>query len=291
VVQPFEPLTENQGGDQIMIRTVCLSALLLAAAVVGAEALAYDKEGAPPPRTAFSTDQSDLWWNPNESGWGMQLVQQDNTIFATVFIYGSDGRPTWVTATINPVGTLTWSGALFATTGPWFGGPFNPAEVGVRPVGTLTFSAINTALGTVTYSIDGITVTKQVQRQLLKYENYNGSFVTAVNLTQSGCFLTSANGQFSGAMTINISQSTTSMAMTWIFPTGASCVYTGSYRQFGHIGQFDGPYSCSTGEIGSMSFIEMTNRIGMMSGRVSGHSTNNGCQYSGRFTGLDPGRH
>lgn len=243
-----------------------------------------------PPKSSFSTDQSDLWWNPSESGWGMQLVQQDSLIFATLFIYGLDGRPTWVVAQIDSVGGLTWSGPLFVTSGPWFGGNFNPNGVGVRQAGTMTFTAQNTAFGIVTYSIDGVTVTKQVQRQLLRYDNYNGSFVTAVNLTQSGCFLPTNNGFFNGAMVINISQAGTSMAMTWIFPAGQTCVYNGAYRQAGRIGQFDGSYSCSTGEVGSMSFIEMTNRLGMMSGRISGQSSNTGCQYTGRFTGLDPSR-
>ena len=31
--------------------------------------------------TAFSTDQSDLWWVPSESGWGMQLVHRGSLIF------------------------------------------------------------------------------------------------------------------------------------------------------------------------------------------------------------------
>lgn len=39
--------------------------------------------------TSYSTDSSDLWWNPNESGWGMQLVQQGSFVFATVFICGN----------------------------------------------------------------------------------------------------------------------------------------------------------------------------------------------------------
>ncbi len=70
---------------------------------------------------ATTTDYSDLWWVPAESGWGIQLVQEELTIFATMFVYDSNGQSTWYTATLSYVASLTWSGALYATTGPWFG--------------------------------------------------------------------------------------------------------------------------------------------------------------------------
>jgi hypothetical protein len=42
--------------------------------------------------TAYSTDQSDLWWNPNESGWGMQVVQTGSVIFVTMFVYDQNNN-------------------------------------------------------------------------------------------------------------------------------------------------------------------------------------------------------
>ena len=278
---------------QEWLTRICISFVLAAVAVLPVRAAlppAMDKVPGTPTKSSFSTDESDLWWNPNESGWGMQLVQQGSQIFATLFIYGADGTPTWVTAPLNSVGNYVWSGPLYVTAGPWFGAPFNPAAVGVRQVGTLTFSAPFVASGTVSCSIDGVAVTKQVQRQLFHYDDYNGSYVVAANITQKSCFLSSANGAFSGALAISVSHSGTSMAMTWVFSGGQTCVYSGSYAQSGRIGNFDGTYSCSTGELGHMTFLEMTNRVGMLSGRLNGQSTNIGCQYSGRFTGLDPSK-
>src|SRR5207253_24569 len=86
-------------------------------------------------RAASGADVSDLWWNPSESGWGMQLVQQATTVFATIFVYDTHGIPIWYTATLNflgvdPSGALSFSGDLYLTNGPWFGTvPFNPAQV------------------------------------------------------------------------------------------------------------------------------------------------------------------
>jgi hypothetical protein len=78
------------------------------------------------------------------------------------------------------------------------------------------------------------------------------------------------------------------MTMNWVFPDGTTCTYGGTYSQLGKFGTFNGPYSCSSGEVGTMRFFEMTNRVGMVSGRLRGSSSNIGCQYTGRFTGLDP---
>ena len=49
--------------------------------------------------TSFSTDQSDLYYIVAESGWGIQLVQRGSVIFATMFVYGPSGTPTWYVAT------------------------------------------------------------------------------------------------------------------------------------------------------------------------------------------------
>ena len=94
--------------------------------------------------TSFSNDQSDLWWNPDENGWGIQFVQRGATIFATMFVYDSARNPTWYVATMNGSaagGVLTFTGDLYATVGPWFGTvPYDPASFGATKVGTMTWT-------------------------------------------------------------------------------------------------------------------------------------------------------
>ena len=46
----------------------------------------------------FGTDFSDLWFNPAESGWGVNLNHQMDVIFATLFVYGPDGKAKWYVA-------------------------------------------------------------------------------------------------------------------------------------------------------------------------------------------------
>jgi hypothetical protein len=240
------------------------------------------------PKTSVTTDVSDLWWNPAESGWGLQLVQEHDFAFATIFVYGSDGRPTWFSGQLTVGSGTVFSGPLYVTSGPYFAGAFNPLNVGVRAVGNMTFSLTSVSTAQLQYTVDGLTVTKQIQRQTLRADSYNGSYFIALNLTQSGCFNPANNGVFSGALGITVSQTPTTMSMAWVFATNDVCTYSGSYSQAGKFGRFSGPFSCTSGETGSMTFFEMTNRIGMLSGRLQGTSNTVGCSYTGRFTGINP---
>jgi hypothetical protein len=54
---------------------------------------------------AAATDFTDIWFIPQESGWGVNIVQSDSFLFATFFIYGSDKAPTWYTALLTFDGT------------------------------------------------------------------------------------------------------------------------------------------------------------------------------------------
>ena len=77
-----------------------------------------------------------LWWaSPpgSESGWGINLAHQYNTIFASWFTYDANGKAWWLVMTAFPGAGLnanTYSGALYATTGPAFNAqPFDPSLV------------------------------------------------------------------------------------------------------------------------------------------------------------------
>ena len=44
----------------------------------------------------FGSDMTDLWWNANESGWGVTATHQGDVVFLTFFVYGMDNRPTFI---------------------------------------------------------------------------------------------------------------------------------------------------------------------------------------------------
>ncbi|HSN21095.1 MAG TPA: serine protease, partial [Usitatibacter sp.] len=115
---------------------------------------------------SFSDNFQDLWWNPAESGWGVNVTHHGDTLFATLFTYDRGGKPLWL---VMSDGERTsgggYAGTLYRTTGPAFdASPWRP--VSLVPVGTMSFSFSSGNSGTLTYSVDGVTVTKAIQRQV-----------------------------------------------------------------------------------------------------------------------------
>jgi len=113
-----------------------------------------------------------LWWaSPagSESGWGVNLTQQGDIIFATWFTYGLDGSPLWLSATAPKVGPGVYSGALYRTSGPAFNAaPFDPKLVKGVPVGAATFSFSSGNAGTFAYTVNGVSQTKPITRQVFR---------------------------------------------------------------------------------------------------------------------------
>jgi lysyl endopeptidase len=117
--------------------------------------------------TASTTDYTDLWWNPDESGWGLNLIQHaSRNIFGVWYTYAQDGKRIWY---VMPGGTWlsgsVFRGDIYVTSGPAQTGPFDPNRVTRTVVGsgTLTFSDANS--GTFAYSINGIHGAKFISRQ------------------------------------------------------------------------------------------------------------------------------
>ena len=236
--------------------------------------------------TSFTTDQSDLWWIPTESGWGIQLVQRGGVIFATMFVYDPTRIPIWYTATITPqVTPFTWSGDLYLTNGPWFGTvPFNPATVTLRKVGTLTWTGVTVTTGTLTYSVDGVVVTKSVTRQLLVYDDFSGRYAGASHSTFTGCSNPLNNGTGEALSVFAVAQTGTAVTVTT--SGGDVCTYSGTLTQAGQMGRISGTYTCASGDFGSFVIFETQVNISGITGRFNVTSTPTGCTGTGWFGGM-----
>lgn len=241
--------------------------------------------------TAFGTDYSDLWWNPAESGWGIQFVQEYDTIFATMFVYGTDNKPTWYSATLiaTASGTPIASGDLVLTSGPYFGQQaFNAAAVTVRKVGTITLAlaGLTSSSRTLSYSVDGVSVTKTIQRQTLVNENVGGTFVGAINfIPRSGNCSNFPQGNGLPA-TVSITHSRGSLASFVLSTSAGVCSVTGgTFSQSGHVGQIDGNAVCPHGETGSMGLDQISVSKSALSAAISVFS-NSGCLADGNFSGV-----
>lgn len=244
---------------------------------------------SPAQSTSFSTDQSDLWWNPNESGWGIQLVQRGSVIFATMFVYDQNKNPVWYTAALNAqAGPFTWSGDLIATSGPGFGTmPFNPGTVTRGKVGTMTWTAQTVTSGTLTYSVGDIAISKNLVRQLLALDDFSGHYGGGLHQSTTGCFNPAFNGTTENIGILNITQNGTAITLQSFPYTGGSCSFPGTLSQAGQMGSVTGSYTCSDGESGTFQLFEMQVNTTGLTGRFASSSSNPpGCQGSGWFGGL-----
>jgi hypothetical protein len=116
------------------------------------------------------TNYQDLWWNPAESGWGVNITHQDDTLFATLFTYDSEGRDLWLVMSNGArQADGSYFGDLFQTTGPAFNAvPFTPITgANVASVGKMRFRFADGEHGTLTYTVNGTQVTKAITRQLI----------------------------------------------------------------------------------------------------------------------------
>lgn len=236
-----------------------------------------------------------LWWNPAESGWGVTITQQSNVIVLTFLVYGEDHLPHWYEAATYPgsatqTGYAAWTGDMYESTGPFYGGPFNPANVTTRKVGTATFSPATPGTATLKYSIDGVVVTKPIERQTYQPIRLVGFYRGAYRVTESNCagYPVDEPGNsgstvvFITNMTVN---SVTGSLTTIIGINEGSCgkPVPGTYKQYGNVFEIANA-SCSTGTWSSLrltdldvAFVDGKQGNASMEGNVIAQGTD-GCQ-------------
>lgn len=240
--------------------------------------------------TSWSTDISDLWWNPAESGWGMQIVQSHDTAFVTIYLYRQDRSPVWYSGTIRgPIADMR--GDLYETTGPYFGGPFSPSQVGLRKVGSLAFSSLSIADARVTYSVDGVVVTKNLERQTLVNDDnaglFKGAASTRVASGPANCALLYAPGRGDPAEVEIVQPGRGSAMQVKLRTQGNNCAMAdGDYLQFGRFGDVSGTYSCANGDRGRFYMFEMRVGYDTFTTRFEIDSAATGCKLDGDFAGV-----
>jgi hypothetical protein len=119
---------------------------------------------------AASANVSAMWWNPAESGWGLNLNHQGNSVFATLFTYEASGAPLWLVMSngaLQPDGA-TFAGDLYRTTGPAFNAnPFTPITgANVSNVGRMSVTMAGSSAATLAYTYNGTVVSKGIQKQV-----------------------------------------------------------------------------------------------------------------------------
>ena len=238
--------------------------------------------------TSANTDVTDIWWNPNESGWGMQMVNTGTFVFATVYVYGADGKPTWLIGQLDKTGAAlaTFTGPLYVTTGPFFGGVFNPTAVTGRQAGTMQFVLTGVSTGQLTYSVDGVFVNKSVERQPLTLDNYSGNYTAVVTQTVTGCFNPAGNGSGTGRLRASITQNGQAFVAVTTEENGDVCTNSGTYSQLGRMGQATGSTSCQGGPPNPFKLTEMNKVPEAFTARFNDTDNSSGCITNGILVGV-----
>jgi hypothetical protein len=247
--------------------------------------------------STFSTHYTDLWYLPTESGWGVNVIHQYDTIFTTLFVYGADNSPRWyVGPAARAAGTGgQFSGALYSTSGSAFSSPWNPAASAFSQVGTVSFNFSSPTTGTLTYTVDGASVTKQIVRQTWAGNVLTGNYIGGLSANGTGCTNGVPNGPIliHGELTIGHSNFTTPTFRVEFTTSGgapAVCTFTGSYGQEGRIGRVtSGTWGCQIQGVtnppqGTFTMSQLEPTLNGLSGRFNGSDQN--CSYDGFFGGI-----
>jgi hypothetical protein len=217
---------------------------------------------------AGASDYTDIWFNPSEQstaggGWGVNVVQTDAFMFLTFFIYGPDNKPTWYVAGLTQDANGNFNGPMYATTGTYFGAPWNPADgAGSAQVGTASFSPTDPYTAILSYAfLAGPMVVKSIQRQSLTSIPLGGSY----SGTQAGSYSNCNNSfAYTDRFGLGVSQPTAS-TLTFTFAysdSGLSCTLSGTFEQRGQLFRIPAAsYTCSDGlsTTATVSEIKATN--------------------------------
>jgi hypothetical protein len=267
-----------------------MKSLLRRLAAITATALAL-----PASASTLTPHYTDLWYLPTESGWGVNVIQQYDTIFATLFVYGPDNQPRWyVGPAVRTVGAsqTQFTGQLFSTVGSPFGTPWSPSAYSFTQVGNISFNFSTVTAGSVTYTIDNVTVTKPIVRQSWGANILTGNYYGGLTANGFNCRNGVQNGPvlINGEMTINHTNFFAPTFRVALAGTTAICTFTGPYMQEGRLGSiFQGTWSCvipnvTNPPIGVFTITQLEATQNGFTSRFTGSDQN--CEYTGYFGGV-----
>ena len=229
---------------------------------------------------AQAAEYTDLWVTPGEDAWGVNFVQWDSIIYATMYIYGPDKKPTWYSAVLNRDLSGNFSGTLFANGGTYFAQTWNPNDIVSQVAGTATFrpSTTNNYQGTLVYTVNGVgTVTKPLQR----FSDHpaiplTGNYYGGESGGYTGCTNASDNIIFVDSFPLTVTQTASTLTLVFAYEgLKETCTLSGALVQNGLL------YSVPTAAYACTDGLSTTAAISDIKQTAQG--------IEGRFTGPVPG--
>jgi hypothetical protein len=194
---------------------------------------------------AAAVDYTDIWFNPAEAGWGVNVVQSDTFLFLTFFIYGADSKPTWFTGQVTQDSSGNFNGTLYSTTGTYYISPWGGFAGG--PAGTVSFQPLGPYTAKLIYTVNGVgTATKLIQRQTLTAIALGGVYSGAQTGTITGCPNSVSYRNFFDLQVTHLTDGTVTFA--FVYTNNYSCTFSGKLVQFGQLYNVTAAnYQCTDG--------------------------------------------
>jgi hypothetical protein len=167
--RPFDPnkVTVARVGNATMTFSPDTSSAVFTLTVDGQTAVKQVRRFTDVPVTyGNGVNYRGMWWVPAESGWGISVAQQYQTLFSVIFTYDVDGSLLWV---VMPGGTwtseFTYEGTLYTTRqAPWDPSSFNTAAQQTTAAGTYKYTFTGPNHATLDYTIKGISDHKVIEK-------------------------------------------------------------------------------------------------------------------------------
>jgi hypothetical protein len=212
----------------------------------------------PAVRAAGVATYADLWWIPAEPGWGAQIVQQGDIAFVTLFVHRADGKPEWLVApnaalyAVGADGRPAFGGPLYRVEGPWIGIPFDATRVRAQSVGRLTLEPTAEGRLHLDYDVDGIHVSKRIERQTFSSPAVFGEYTGVFRMRASA--VGSPVVRYEAEVSVRIEDGAAALRVD---EPGSRCHYVGFHVASGRLGRITGQYSCLGGAEGPFTITDL----------------------------------
>jgi len=237
---------------------------------------------------AQATIYTDIWWIPAESGWGVNLVQTGDFIFATTYVYEADHSPTFFTANLYLESNGSYVGDVIVSTGPHFAAATWDNNLVTRQVaGTATFRPDSPSTGNFSYHLYETFVSKDIVRQNLVASVLEGTYVGALRSDVTGCLAPEKNVLSYSFADIDVMVSAPGELQIAVpIESGLLCTFTGPVTQTGNINLMTGAaYVCNNVRSVTADISELKSTSLGIEGRWLA-ATENGCQEYVTFSGV-----
>jgi hypothetical protein len=251
--------------------------------------------------TTKSPDYSELWWNASENGWGASVTQQDDIVFLVLYVYDAQRFPRFYVAPAMQLQAASgpdnvFRGSLYRTVGSPATAPFDPSRYAPTQVGEATLRFTSPGTASLTYTIDGATVTKSITRQAYRAVDLSGDYRGGTYVNTSNCTSGAGLPTLAYSGTLKVSQAGSDVTLETLFEAsfaqGGHCVLRGKLDQQGSLASIvGGTYSCtfeqgSTPVSGTFEITGIESGENGFFGRYVGHEGGPSCTHTGRIGGV-----